>query len=159
MERSGDREALRRHLTSARTLLLEHPAPRERAVVRAYQRMLEARRASVYREGAAREPERGAGDEPTVADWMAAVVPAAAPSRARRGRRRARRQARPNPPRRSIPRPDARPRRGSGPREPCADLLALMGIWVALIGMFLATWQFLSAGRAWRVSRPAGADA
>jgi hypothetical protein len=79
IERSSDREALRVHLDGARTLLLEYTAPRERAVVRAYQRMLEARRSSVYREGAPREPAGGAGDEPTLADWMATVVPAAAP--------------------------------------------------------------------------------
>jgi hypothetical protein len=77
LERSGGREALRDHLVHGRRVLLEHTHPRERAIVRAYQRMLEAKATSVYREPAPREP--APGDEPALADWIARIAPAAAP--------------------------------------------------------------------------------
>ena len=81
LERSGDREALAAHLAEKRALLLDSTAPRERAVVRAYQRMLRAPKSSVYRRSASRDaPAAAAADgEPTVADWIARVAPAAAP--------------------------------------------------------------------------------
>ena len=81
LERSGDREALAAHLAEKRALLLDSTAPRERAVVRAYQRMLRAPKSSVYRRSASRDaPAAAATDgEPTVADWIARVAPAAAP--------------------------------------------------------------------------------
>jgi hypothetical protein len=86
LERGGDRDALGRHLRAKRSLLLDYTVPRERAVVRAYERMLAAPRASVYRKGAAREAEPE-GAEPSIADWIAQVAPVAAPF-ARRARAR-----------------------------------------------------------------------
>jgi hypothetical protein len=49
-------EALREHLTRERRLLLEHTHPRERAIVRGYQRMLKAKSTTVYRTSAPRAP-------------------------------------------------------------------------------------------------------
>jgi hypothetical protein len=46
LEQAGDRAALGAHLAKNRRLLLEHTHPRERAIVRAYQRMLEAQATS-----------------------------------------------------------------------------------------------------------------
>jgi hypothetical protein len=144
LERSGDRGALRDHLSRERSLLLGYTAPRERAVARAYQRMLEARRSSVYREGAPREPQRAAGDEPTVADWMATVAPAAAPF-ARRARAPDAAAEAP-PPAEAI---DPEARRAAAARVTGKGLrtigkLALL--WVLLIMMFVAIWQFLGPG-------------
>jgi hypothetical protein len=79
LERAGDKAALRELLDRERTVLLEGTSPRERAIVRAFQRMLRAPTTSVYRKSAPREPEGAAGEEPAVADWVAKIVPSAAP--------------------------------------------------------------------------------
>ncbi|EYF08919.1 hypothetical protein [Chondromyces apiculatus] len=79
LERAGEREALRKLLEEERDLLLEHTHPRERAIVRAYQRMLRSARSSVYRQGAAQVRREATLDEPTLADWVARVAPGAAP--------------------------------------------------------------------------------
>jgi hypothetical protein len=76
LEQSGDRGALAAHLARNRRLLLEHTHPRERAIVRAYLRMLEAKTTSVYRHGA--ERDQVANDEPLLSDWVAKLAPAAA---------------------------------------------------------------------------------
>ncbi len=76
IERAGDREALREHLATHRELLFDVTDRRERAIVRAFQRMLETTATSVYRKGAKRDAE---SEEPPLADWIAQVVPAAAP--------------------------------------------------------------------------------
>ncbi|MRG91708.1 tetratricopeptide repeat protein [Polyangium spumosum] len=76
LERSGDREALREHLVTHHELLFDSTDRRERAIVRAFQRMLEATATSVYRKGAKRDE---GSEEPPLADWIAAVVPEAAP--------------------------------------------------------------------------------
>ncbi len=82
LESAGDREALAAHLAQKRALLLDSTAPRERAVVRAYQRMLAAPKSSVYRRSAVRDAAEAPGPEggePALADWIAKVAPAAAP--------------------------------------------------------------------------------
>jgi hypothetical protein len=79
LDRAGDRDALAAHLARERRLLLDYTAPRERAVVRAYQRMLRAPRTSVYRQAAPRELERDAHEEPPITDWIARIAPSAAP--------------------------------------------------------------------------------
>ena len=77
LEQAGKREELRLLLSEKRTLLLEHTHPRERAIVRAFQRMVRADKASVYRKAEARR-EKAESEEPTLADWVAKVAPAAA---------------------------------------------------------------------------------
>ncbi len=77
LERSGERDALRELLDRERTLLLEHTHPRERAIVRAFQRMLKVTQKSVYRVQAPPE-ERASGDEPELDDWVAKIAPGAA---------------------------------------------------------------------------------
>jgi hypothetical protein len=146
LERSGDRAALRAHLAAQRTLLLDHTVPRERAIVRAYQRMLETKRQSVYRESAQREPER-AGDEPAVADWIATVVPAAAPFA-----RPNRPAAAPPPRRREVAEPiDPNARRAAAARAKGKSGARIVGkivvLWLLLIGMFVAIWQLLTPDR------------
>lgn len=77
LAKRGERDALRAHIERDRALLIEHCHPRERAIVRAYQRMLKVPTSTVYRRAAAREAEQL--DEPPLADWVAKVDPAAVP--------------------------------------------------------------------------------
>ncbi|WP_437802437.1 hypothetical protein [Sorangium sp. So ce693] len=146
LERSGDREALRAHLLRERSLLVEHTRPRERALVRAYQRMLKAKASSVYRTGAKREPE--AGGELSAADWAARISPDAAPfmrapalaaggveelSRAELDRADASARA------------AAEGRTGSS-RQPAAKAVRrMLLLWVTLVMVFLGVWQFLNS--------------
>jgi len=76
LERAGEREALREHLVTHHELLFDATDRRERTIVRAFQRMLEATATSVYRKGAKRHE---GSEEPPLADWIAQVVPEAAP--------------------------------------------------------------------------------
>lgn len=76
LERSGRLDELRAHLVSHRYVLHEHTQPRERAIVRAYERMLQAKPQSVYRKKAEDAP---AGAEPSLKDWVATVAPGASP--------------------------------------------------------------------------------
>lgn len=143
LEQAGDRAALGAHLAKNRRLLLEHTHPRERAIVRAYQRMLEAQATSVYRHGAPREP--APRDEPALSDWVAKLAPGAA----------------------SFVRAEVTQSAGTGDQEPRARVspgmaaavrarfdrkskggggrgAKTLGLWMLLIMMFLAIWQFLA---------------
>ncbi len=77
LERRGDRDQLRALLDRDQTLMLESCHPRERAIVRAYQRMLKVTHSTVYRRSAPREQEE-TGDEPALVDWVHKVAPGAA---------------------------------------------------------------------------------
>jgi hypothetical protein len=79
LESAGERAALRELLAKERALLAEATSPRERAIVRAYQRMLALPPTTVYRQAPRREAERTPGEEPPLAEWMARVAPGAAP--------------------------------------------------------------------------------
>jgi hypothetical protein len=147
LERTGDRDALAAHLRDKRSLLLEYTVPRERAVVRAFQRMLEAPRTTVYRKSAAREDDP-AGDEPTAAEWITQVAPAAAPF-ARRSR--VAKEVAPAP---EAPRPTVEPgllriaeeRVASRVKtQPIHSRARSLVLWLALLVMFVAIWQLLPA--------------
>lgn len=77
LEQQGKREELRLLLADKSSLLLEHTHPRERAIVRAFQRMVRADKSSVYRRAESRR-ETTDGEEPMLADWVAKVAPGAA---------------------------------------------------------------------------------
>lgn len=138
-EAEGDREALAAHLRAERRVLFDHTTPRERAIVRAYQRLLAAPRTTVYRKAAPREAEPGGA--PSVADWVAQFAPAAAPfARATR-----------------APEAAATPVALEGEQAPAHKAAAtdrmkprgvtggkVLGLWVVLIMMFLGIWQFLN---------------
>ncbi len=79
LEAAGERTALRELLARERALLAEGTSPRERAIVRAYQRMLALPPTTVYRQAPRRDAERAADEEPPLADWVAKVAPGAAP--------------------------------------------------------------------------------
>jgi hypothetical protein len=79
LERSGGRDELRALLDRDKGLLLESCHPRERAIVRAYQRMVRVTTTTAYRAAPAREEDPHRGDEPLLIDWVARVAPAAAP--------------------------------------------------------------------------------
>lgn len=79
LERTGGRDELRALLDREKGLLLESTHPRERAIVRAFQRMVRVTTQSAYRTSTRREEEAERGDEPQLLDWVARVAPAAAP--------------------------------------------------------------------------------
>jgi hypothetical protein len=146
LARSDRRDDLAALIGRDRSLLLEYTSPRERALVRALQRMIERRRTSVYREPAKRE-EPVATEELPIASWIATVAPAAAEFAPRAGPRAtsapavpvalspgATGGALPPQPAGAWVKAKARGRRGR---------LWLVGGWVALVVMFLAIWQFL----------------
>jgi hypothetical protein len=135
LERAGDREALRVHLVRNKRLLLDDAAPRERKLIRAYQRMLLTGATSVYRKDAAGD---AADDRPAdFSTWMSDAE-------------------------RSAPQVDptavtgasgevddgllakADRRLGAPPGSPSKKLAFTLGLWVLLILMFVGIWQFLA---------------
>jgi hypothetical protein len=147
IEKSGDRDALRAHLERERTLLLDATDRRERAIVRAFQRMLEAGASSVYRKQAKQADKDEAAEEPRLADWVGQVLPSAAPfvdTRSQRehtgaiegpsaseAARRAVTEAR-----------KAGVKAAATPRK--RGWKARVGLWFVWTLVFLGVWQFLS---------------
>lgn len=74
LERSGERAELRDHLERHRRLLEMGTEPRERAIVRAMQRMLRAPASTVYRVAPARA-HRDPRAEPTISEWLEKIAP------------------------------------------------------------------------------------
>lgn len=146
LERAGDRGALGAHLAKNRRLLLEHTHPRERAIVRAYQRMLEAPASSVYRHGAARDP--APRDEPALSDWVAKLAPGAASFvRAESTRVDAPGDRDREPPIDVAPGVTALAKARFDAPSGAKKGLRVFALWALLIVMFLAIWQFLSPER------------
>ncbi|AKT37990.1 hypothetical protein [Chondromyces crocatus] len=148
LERADDRAALARHLREKRALLLETPHLRERAIVRAYQRMLKARATSVYREAAEKMP----GDEPTLDAWVARLAPGAAAFVHAQRARVSDDPARPAPARRDHdprrpPAPDPLARATAEARaklsssHPLRQTLAALTIFVTVV---LTTWHVIA---------------
>lgn len=150
LERAGERVALRAHLGRHRSLLVEMSPPRERAIVRAMARMLEATTATTaYREPAPRDDDDSAR-EPTLEDWAAVVAPGVAPF-VQASRPSDRAETEPGAPpheagsrapaaldARSAARVGlARASGGAGFRRPVLLILA----WVACVGLGLGFWQ------------------
>ncbi|MEP7120315.1 MAG: hypothetical protein ABJE95_05375 [Byssovorax sp.] len=78
LERTGGRDALRALLDRDKGLLLESCHPRERAIVRAYQRMVRVTTTTAYRAAPPRDEQEHRGDEPLLLDWVARIAPGAA---------------------------------------------------------------------------------
>jgi hypothetical protein len=148
LERGADRGALRDHLHRERTLLMEHTVPRERALVRAYRRMLRTRATTVYRNASPRE--EAATAESSVSSWIAKVAPdAAAFVPADRPLDDAAETAAIDAASSTHTGPRAEPLRhiasvkhAGGARARTGRRVAL--VWVSLILVFLAIWQFLA---------------
>jgi hypothetical protein len=149
LERSGDRDALAAHLRTERSLLLEYTTPRERAVVRAYQRMLEAPRTSVYRKTASRD-EEARHVEPPIADWIAQVAPSAAPFASR-----VRVATADGSPEDEAALPPVEPGlvrlaeervASKAKTQPVRTRARFVAIWLALILLFVAVFQLISPG-------------
>jgi tetratricopeptide (TPR) repeat protein len=77
LAREGKRDALRDYLHRERFALFEATRPRERAIVRALQRMLSAAPTTAYRQQT--EPASSADEEPDLATWATRVAPSVAP--------------------------------------------------------------------------------
>ena len=143
LERRGDRAALGAALQRNRKLLMAGLEVRERAIVRAMQRMLKAAPTSVYRT-AADPKKRGAEEgevEPPIHEWIGRVAPDLVAF---------------------APRPSAAAVRGTAPAQvtPSAEAVAearkeasrkgrspvvrVLVLWGLLIAMFLGIWQYLA---------------
>jgi hypothetical protein len=145
LERGGDRGALAEHLAAHRALLAEQTTPRERAIVRAYQRLVRAKPGSVYRKSAPRELPQSA-DEPASAEWIAQVAPAAAPFARRARATISARDAALEPADAELTRAAAARLTSRAAAAPRRHVGFVLGLWVALVGMFLAIWQVLAPG-------------
>ena len=139
LAKKDDRDALAKCLRSAAPLL-DYIAPRERALLRAFRRMIEVRAGSVYREpGRQAEPDR---EEPMLGEWVAQIVPQAAafvPEAERRPETNALETGVPES--FAVRAGSESISRQSKKQVPVKRVLAL---WVVLIVMFLTIWQFLS---------------
>jgi hypothetical protein len=143
LARHDDRLALASLLQRDRRLLLEKTTPRGRALVRSLQRMLEARRAGVYREPGTREE---AIQGTPIASWIASVAPAAGAFAPRRGTPTADRAETVGL---DAP-PDVQAVAGLVGKQSVAFRGAnrkaakrVVVLWMLLIAMFLAMWQLL----------------
>ncbi|MEP7121745.1 MAG: hypothetical protein ABJE95_12575 [Byssovorax sp.] len=140
LEQEGDRGALAAHLEANRRLLLEHTHPRERAIVRAYLRMLETKASSVYRHGASRDEV--ASEEPLLSDWIAKLAPAAASFVGAE-------KPRSTTPLESTPEAPNQPAAAAAAQarfhlKPVGKLGRILAIYAALTVMFLGIWQLLA---------------
>jgi hypothetical protein len=153
LERRGDRAGLAAHLGRQRRLLMSGLDVRERAVVRAMQRLLAAAPRSVYRTAA--EPKKAdVEDEPPLVEWLDKVAPqlsAFAP------KLRAAAPATAVAPPVLTPSAEAIAQvKAQAPKKSAGPLLKLVGLWALLVTMFLAIWQYAepSRERAARLPRP-----
>jgi hypothetical protein len=135
LDGKGDRAALGRLLEEHRGLLAEAIFHRERALVRAYEAMIEASAASVYRQKGDAAPVND--DAASVAAWVACFAPNAAPFV----------RAVAVPPgtaaaRAEVPSADARRWVAAARPSSLRDSRAVktLGLWVVLVGVFLAIW-------------------
>jgi len=152
LEQSHAFDELREFLGRNRALLLENPSYRERAIVRAYQRMLSAGHGgtSIYRKSAPKD-EGSPNAEPALADWIATIASSAAPfapspRTAEAGPQRSLSEAAPN----SVNAPldhatrtaaESWPRVQKAPGRPVGRLIF---IWAGCIVFFVAVWLFLA---------------
>ncbi len=140
LARAGDQAALRTTLDKHRSLLFEATTPRERTLVRAMDRMLDSAARSPYREPA--EVTRDKTD--AVTDWISEVVPAAAAYVLPRdiptgGGAEVRFEAPTTAGAAQVAR-DLKAR-VKGARSPM--MKRTLALWVLLMVMFFAIWQFL----------------
>lgn len=139
LERRGDRAGLAALLRRDRRLLMGGLDVRERAVVRAMQRLLKAAPRSVYRTAA--EPKKlEIEEQPTIAEWLDRIAPqlsafaprarAAAPATA--------------PVPALVPSAEAIARvEAETPKRSFRRPLKVLALWAVLVAMFLAIWQLM----------------
>lgn len=75
IQRESEREALRDHVNRHRTLLYEHTHPRDREIVRAFDRMSRSTARAAYRQRAVDMPSASVGEEPPLAEWVGRIAP------------------------------------------------------------------------------------
>jgi hypothetical protein len=140
--KSDDRASLARCLREARPLL-EHASVRERALLRAYRRMLQAPSGGVYREAA--RPTETAREEPLLGEWVAKIVPQAAAFVPE-----AERAPQTNPLDASAPESlsvtagSAAIQRDAAKRSRRRMAGPAFLVWAILIGLFLGIWRFVA---------------
>ena len=131
--RDKDFDSLAKLIREERTLLFGATGPRERMIARALARMVAAKKVSIYREPAKREEHEV--DEH--ASWVARIAPeaasyAAAPKLGARG----------DAPESIAPDAIAHARKAAPKAK--SRVTIVLGLWVALILLFLSIWQFLT---------------
>ncbi|MDF2698204.1 MAG: putative secreted protein, partial [Labilithrix sp.] len=142
LAKNPEREKLVRALQAARPLF-DHVPPRERALLRALRRMIEVRGRSVYREPA--RPSDTPRDEPLLGEWVSKIVPEAAafvPDAERSAETGAL----------DVSLPAGAPAMAgssaiaqqASTRARSTRTSAVIGLWIVLIVLFLAIWQFLA---------------
>jgi tetratricopeptide (TPR) repeat protein len=155
LARTGDHDGLRRSLDEHRSLLFEATTPRERALVRAMDRMLDQAARSPYREPAAKSRDTAAG----VTGWISDVVPDAAPYVADRdlptGTAGELRFDAPTAAGKALVESD-RAKGARTARRP-TERRALL-LWAALVAMFLGIWWVLQPPAATHTRAPAPAQ-
>jgi hypothetical protein len=140
--KNDDREVLARVLSTT-TPLFDYVAPRERALLRAFRRMIEVRGRSVYREPA--RPLEPSREEPLLGEWVSKIVPQAAafvPEAEMLTESPALNATLPagspaNAGSQTIAQQASR-------RSGMARIGAVLALWVLLVGLFLVIWQFLT---------------
>lgn len=142
LEKEGDRDSLRRHLDTHRDLLFDVTDRRERAIVRAFQRMLETTATSVYRKSAKLDMH---GDDPPLVDWIAQLVPSAAPFVETTMPKNATNEL--PPATASAGARTALTNSRKSAEKPASTFWTMpkriVAVWLGLLGMFTLTWQML----------------
>lgn len=145
LERRGERAGLAALLRRDRRLLMGGLDVRERAIVRAMQRLLKAAPRSVYRTAA--EPKKlEIEEQPTIAEWLDRIAPQLSAFAPR--------------PRAAAPAPSTAPVpalvpsaeaiarvEAETPKRSFGRPLKLLALWAVLVTMFLAIWQLMQPER------------
>ena len=149
--RRGDRDALGHHLDGDAALLIENAPPRERAIVRAYRRMLRTSSTSVYRRPVPRDVESSARTKMT--DWLARVAPDAAahaervlPDGTSSAIESTDRELDPEAVRAVAASRAAKQAAVTGGRKKTPSVRKVLILWAVLIAMFVSVWQIISDG-------------
>jgi len=140
LSRENEREKLAALMTRDRKLLLEFTTPRDRALVRALQRTLYLPAGAAYREAARPEPQ----SESELASWISLVAPAAAGLASTGSTGTARALPTGSEDASGIAALSARGASAAVRKRGRKARGRVLALWVTLVVMFLAIWQFLS---------------
>ncbi|MEZ4313103.1 MAG: hypothetical protein R3F14_34210 [Polyangiaceae bacterium] len=145
LEKRGDRAELGALLRRDRKLLLGGLDVRERAIVRAMQRMLKAPPRSVYRTAAELKPQE-IDQEPTISEWLGRVAPELSAFAPRPGAPVS--VGAVSAPAEPVPSKEA-VAQVSEARRPAKSRKAwkVLALWAVLVTMFIAIWEFLQPAK------------
>lgn len=148
LARADERVALGDLLDRNRTLLVEASRPRERALVRALQRMVKARASSAYREPGRRE-ELDEHGQPGLQSWVAQVAPGAAPFVREAGTTKEQLgDLTPEgpPPSSAMANIKTAHAAAAKAQRPGKQVRRVVALWLVLVGLFVLIWRLLDDG-------------